>query len=189
MGWARYFLPMRFQNGQPMLKKIGEIGNSDQLVSQAKDLFKEIDTNGNDTAEWEEITSFLDGAQIAYDKDLLTKAFKDADVDGDNTLSLAEFIEAMKVGAIANIFCIPTDQRQIVLHHDSLKDEPCSKKKMQRSPGISLQSREKGMQTNLMPRHPRMKKMSRQTSPYGSRVVALAVLLSPQPVPYIVSIV
>ena len=68
-------------------------------------------------AEWEEITSFLDGAEIAYDKDALKQDFVNSDVNGDGKLSLDEFIEAYKRGSISDIFCIPTRNRQKIPHH------------------------------------------------------------------------
>jgi len=110
--WARYFLPTRFHNGEPGLRRIGEPGTSEQLKTLASDLFRAIDTTGNEQAEWEEITSFLDGAKIAYDKD----ALKDA-LNADGKLSLDEFVEAYKRGSISDIFCIPTRNRQKIPHH------------------------------------------------------------------------
>ena len=68
-------------------------------------------------AEWEEITSFLDGAEIAYDKDALKQDFVNSDVNGVGKLSLDEFIEAYKRGSISDIFCIPTRNRQKIPHH------------------------------------------------------------------------
>merc|ERR1712028_178995 len=115
--WARYFLPTRFHNGEPMLKRIGEPGTSEQLKTLAYDLFREIDTSGDEQAEWEEITSFLDGAEIAYDKTALKQDFVNSDVNGDGKLSLDEFIEAYKRGSISDIFCIPTRNRQKIPHH------------------------------------------------------------------------
>jgi len=117
LDWARYYLPTRFHNGEPMLKRIGEPGTSEQLKTLAYDLFREIDTSNDEQAEWEEITSFLDGAQIAYDSAALKADFTAADVDMNGKLSLSEFIEAYKRGSIANIFCIPTLTRQDIAHH------------------------------------------------------------------------
>jgi Ca2+-binding EF-hand superfamily protein len=119
--WARYFLPTRFHNGEPMLKRIGEPGTSEQLKTLAYDLFREIDTSGDEQAEWEEITSFLDGAEIAYNKEALKQDFEKSDVNGDGKLSLDEFIEAYKRGSISDIFCIPTRNRQKVPHHSEVK--------------------------------------------------------------------
>jgi hypothetical protein len=123
LDWARYYLPTRFHNGEPMLKRIGEPGTSEQLKTLAYDLFREIDTSNDEQAEWEEITSFLDGAQIAYDHAALRADFEASDVDGNGKLSLNEFIEAYKRGSIANIFCIPTLTRQDIPHHPDVNQE------------------------------------------------------------------
>ena len=67
------------------------------------------------------ITSFLDGAEIAYDKDALKQDFVNSDVNGDGKLSLDEFIEAYKRGSISDIFCIPTRDRQKIPHHADVR--------------------------------------------------------------------
>jgi Ca2+-binding EF-hand superfamily protein len=53
-------------------------------------------------AKCEEIISFLDHAQIAYDKQALKQDFVNSDVNGDGKLSLEEFIEVYKRGSIAD---------------------------------------------------------------------------------------
>ena len=67
------------------------------------------------------ITSFLDGAQIAYDKAALKADFINNDVDGNGKLGLEEFIEAYKRGSISDIFCIPTRDRQKIPHHADVR--------------------------------------------------------------------
>jgi len=114
--WARYWVPITFQDGRPMLKRVGPNGSSEQLKKLAEDLFSEIDVGRDGFAQWDEIVSFLDGAEIAYDNAALKIAFKRADANGDEKLDLAEFIELYKGEAIANVFCIPTQGRQHIPH-------------------------------------------------------------------------
>lgn len=96
---------------------------SEQLKTLAWDLFKEIDTSGDDHADMDEITSFLDGAEISYDKPRLDEAFAKADENGDGKLSYEEFIECYKQGSIADVFCIPTKNRESVPHHKAVTEK------------------------------------------------------------------
>eukprot|EP00656_Telonema_subtile_P054119 TRINITY_DN799_c0_g1_i5.p1 TRINITY_DN799_c0_g1~~TRINITY_DN799_c0_g1_i5.p1 ORF type:complete len:368 (-),score=106.31 TRINITY_DN799_c0_g1_i5:87-1190(-) len=114
--WARYWVPVTFQDGRAMLERIGDNGSSEQLQRLAEDLFNEIDASKDGYAEWEEITSFLDGAAIAYDAEALKGDFVRADVDGNQKLDLKEFIECYKNESISNVFCIPTYDRQAIPH-------------------------------------------------------------------------
>lgn len=114
--WARYWVPMTFQDGRPMLRRIGDNGTSEQLQRLADDLFNEIDVGRDGFAQWEEITSFLEGAEIAFHKEALELAFNAADVNKDQKLDLEEFIQLYKTESIANVFCIPTAGRQHIPH-------------------------------------------------------------------------
>jgi len=121
--WARYWLPMSFQDGRPMLKRIGDVGTSQQLEQLAIDLFNEIDTSKDGFASWEEITSFLHGAEIAYDEEQLKKDFEEADVDKNGQLDKQEFIDCYKRESIANVFCIPTKGRQNIPHPEGMEED------------------------------------------------------------------
>ena len=106
-------------------------------------MFREIDTSGDEQAEWEEITSFLDGAEIAYDKTALKQDFVNSDVNGDGKLSLDEFIEAYKRGSISDIFCIPTRNRQKIPHHADVqqRDRGASRRANRMLPGHTCRHR------------------------------------------------
>jgi len=108
INWADYYIPVTFQDGKPMLERIGEPGSSLQLRQLATDLFRTMDADGNEGVDMLEITNFLDGAQIGYDPELLVEKFKACDKNGDNLLQLTEFIECYNHGVISNVFCIPT---------------------------------------------------------------------------------
>ena len=62
-------------------------------LTQAKTVSRDSCTNrvsvmpcGEGLASWDEITSFLCGAEIAYDEEQLKKDFASADLNGDNQL-------------------------------------------------------------------------------------------------------
>jgi len=114
--WARYWLPITFQDGRAMLERIDDVGTSKQLDQLAEDLFTEIDSDDSGQASWEEITSFLEGAKIAYDAASLKKDFEAADADQNGELNKEEFKACYQCESISNVFCIPTKDRQDIPH-------------------------------------------------------------------------
>jgi len=121
ISWLRYFLPTRLHNGDPMLKRIGEPGTCEQLKSIACEIFNEMDTNRDDLVEWEEMLSFMDGAEIAYDVVLLRRQFDNSSSNIDGKVPIDGFIELyMKCTAISDIVSMPTWDRQKVHHHPSV---------------------------------------------------------------------
>lgn len=117
--WARYFLPTRFNHGEAMLTRIAEPSTPAQVSDLARDLFREIAEN--EPVGWEQITNFLDGADIAYNKVALRNDFKRSGTSNEGTLGLDEFIAAVKRGAISDILCIPTRNRQTIPHYPGVK--------------------------------------------------------------------
>eukprot|EP00656_Telonema_subtile_P054121 TRINITY_DN799_c0_g2_i3.p1 TRINITY_DN799_c0_g2~~TRINITY_DN799_c0_g2_i3.p1 ORF type:complete len:362 (-),score=133.67 TRINITY_DN799_c0_g2_i3:110-1195(-) len=127
IAWADYYLPVTFQDGRSMMKRIGDTGTSEQLKQLAHDLFQEIDVDHSGGADWTEIVSFLEGARIGFDKDALRIKFDECDVNNDGLLQLDEFIHCYNQGVISNVFCIPTDNRKKV------KDEQDPTQALQRN--------------------------------------------------------
>ena len=74
-----------------------------------------------DLVEWEEMLSFMDGAEIAYDVVLLRRQFDNSSSNIDGKVPIDGFIELyMKCTAISDIVSMPTWDRQKVHHHPSV---------------------------------------------------------------------
>ena len=116
--WARYFVPVRHPTSTPILQYVGAHGSSPQMEQLAQDIFHETDNDGNNALSWAEVTSFLRGAEIAYDSEKLSLQFEKA--SNPEQLEFHEFVHAYRSRAISDLWCIPTHARSQLPHHSSV---------------------------------------------------------------------